>query len=275
MNNKYPNIKAYLVGLKKKTGLENQLSNIHTLVLGSSHGQYSFVPEKGEYNLCLPSQDLYYSYSLYKKYACQLKNLKKIVLFYSVFSRGMELVKTNEDFRCYHYEKVFGISPSRTCYSKKIHEKYGCYDNCIESKAQKLRIPKFYRGENPDVKGLNVYRIGSIDPAVRASAAYKHHQRKIIQDKYIIKMMNLARKNNHHITLILSPAHRDYKKALPSERELFADIFSMICTHDNEMLLLDFYNRDDFSDNEWWDYDHLNPDGAKKFTKIYRSMIEK
>ena len=144
MKNSYPHINAYLVGLKKKIGLENQLLNTHTLVLGSSHGQYSFIPQKGEYNLCLPSQNLYYSCSLYKKYCSRLKNLKNIVLFHSVFSRSLELVKTNEDFRCYHYKKLFDISPNRSCYSEKLHQKYGGYDNYMDIRAQKMRKLNFF-----------------------------------------------------------------------------------------------------------------------------------
>lgn len=274
MNKRYTNIEAYLVGLKKKIGLENQLLKTHTLVLGSSHGQYSFVPQKGEYNLCLPSQDLYYSYSLYKKYGRHLKNLKNIVLFYSVFSRGWDLVKTSEDFRAYHYEKVFGIHPRHSHYSELLHEKYGPYDDYMADKALKLRVSKFYRGANPDTKGLNVWRIGAIDPAQRAAKAYEHCQRKVTLDKYIIKMIEAARQNNHHVTLILSPAHRDYKKALPAEKDIFADIYDMAARYGNEVTLLDFYGRDDFTDDEWWDYDHLKSKGAEKFTKIYRSLID-
>ena len=37
-----------------------KISNIKTLVLGSSHIEVSFIAESNEYNLALSSQDLYY-----------------------------------------------------------------------------------------------------------------------------------------------------------------------------------------------------------------------
>ena len=72
MSGKYPYIDAYRIGLKKKIGLERQLGSVVTLILGNSHGEYAYVPRRGEYNLCLPSQDLYYSYALYEKYGARL-----------------------------------------------------------------------------------------------------------------------------------------------------------------------------------------------------------
>ena len=161
---KYPHIDSYLVGLKKKIGIEQNLSAIDTLVLGSSHGQYSYVPQENEYNLCLPSQDLYYSYSLYKKYSRRLKNLQTVVLFYSVFSQGFELIKSRENFRCYGYEQIFGIKPYHRNFSLKLHDEYDVYLPSIQLSAQKLKVPCKYRGENPDKKGKNVKRIGKIDP---------------------------------------------------------------------------------------------------------------
>ena len=270
MDEKY-SLEAYAVGLKKKIGFENKSAQTETLVLGSSHGQYSFIPQKGEYNLCLPSQDLYYSYALYNKYCSQMKQLKNIILYYSVFSRGFELVKSSEDCRCYHYEKIFGLKPSRLCYEERLNAKYAPYGEKLATKTHKIRVSKSYLGENPDIKGLKVKRIGMIDPAERAMKAYKHYMRKTIQDKYILKILKSVQKQHQHLILIIPPAHEDYKKALPDGKILFEHIFKLATAYKENMTVLDFYNRNDFDDCDWWDYDHLNPTGAEKFTKLYRA----
>lgn len=272
INKKYPHINAYLVGLKKKIGFERCITKIDTLILGSSHGQYAYVPKNGEYNLCLPSQDLYYSYALYKKYAGKLKNLKKIILFYSVFSCGYELIKGKEDFRCFHYEQIFGIKPNHRAYIGNLHAKYNRFLSYIQEKAQMLRVAKNYCGQNPDTKGKNVWRIGKIAPQERAKGALKHNRRGYTQDKYIEKLVCLAQKHNVKVDVVLSPTHTEYKRCLPSEEQLFAHLFALLKLYPS-VQLIDFYSRNDFTDDEWWDYDHLNPSGAKKFTQLFEEII--
>ncbi len=270
---RYPHIEAYLVGLKKKIGLDRQLPEIDTLILGSSHGQYSYIPQKNEYNLCLPSQDLYYAYSLYKKYCKKAKNLKTVVLFYSVFSPGYEVLKTKEDFRSFHYNLIFGIKPHPRRYWDILSEKYGSYLPYMTQRAEKLRVSKSYHGENPDIKGKNVNRIGQTDPNVRAQGALKHNQRNCLQNKYMEKMILLAKKCHHNFVLVLSPAHQEYKNVLPAEKELFSGVFRLVAEYPSDMMFLDFYKRNDFEDTDWWDYDHLNPLGAEKFTRLYHDYL--
>ena len=89
------------------------------------------------------------------------------------------------------------------------------------------------------------------------------------------KMLLLAKKCHHNFVLVLSPAHQEYKKVLPTEKELFADVFRLVAKYPSDMMLLDFYKRNDFEDADWWDYDHLNPDGAEKFTRLYHDYLYK
>ncbi len=135
---------------KKHLSLENNINKIQTLVLGSSHGHYAFLPkEETEFNLSIRSQDLYYSYKLYQKYASKLSNLKNIILFYSVFSPGFEIEKTSNRFLCIPYIFIYNI------YSKSIVRNITFLIECIyrsikffnyESDIRK-NIDKSYRGE--------------------------------------------------------------------------------------------------------------------------------
>lgn len=108
---KYQNKRDFITAAMKYWGLNKNISTIKTLVLGSSHGQYSYIPDDSEYNIALPSQDLYYNYKIYEKYADKMKNLEEIVLFYSVFSKGFEVEKTSARFICLYYAFLFNIFP--------------------------------------------------------------------------------------------------------------------------------------------------------------------
>ena len=85
--------------------LENETQ---TVVLGSSHALYGYKPERTEFNFAEPSQDLYYSYKIYEKF-CDFKKIKRVILFYSVFSAGHILEKTRWVKLCAIYKKVLGI----------------------------------------------------------------------------------------------------------------------------------------------------------------------
>lgn len=77
--------------LEKAEGIKS-IKNIETLALGSSHMERGFIPQDGEYNLGSASQDLYYTYSLYRLYTS--KSVKNIFATFSVFSPNDMLIKS-------------------------------------------------------------------------------------------------------------------------------------------------------------------------------------
>lgn len=271
---KYPYIDAYLIGLKKKIGLERQMDCIETLILGSSHGQYAYVPQRGEYNLCLPSQDLHYSCALYRKYRSKLKKLKNVILFYSVFSPGFDVLKGSESYRGYHYEQIFGIKPNIRGCSKKLHALYDSFLKDIEQGVNKLKISKTYRGRNPDIKGKNVGRLGVVNYVKRAEVHLKGNRRESRQTPYVEKLIQSAQQRHVRVTVVLSPVHVKMKNHCPPAAELFADLFELLKSHP-EVKLADFYSQDVLANDDlWWDYDHLNPAGARQFTQLYHQQIK-
>ncbi len=99
--------------IKLRDGIEVYKDKIENLFLGSSNGDYgvntNMFDANKAFNLCIASQDLYYSFQLYKKYAEELKNLKNIFVTYSVFSAGFELQRTSNNSHIYYYKNVFEI----------------------------------------------------------------------------------------------------------------------------------------------------------------------
>lgn len=77
--------------LKKAVNLKNR-TDFTVLALGSSHMRCGFIPQKGEINLGSASQDLYYSYNLYKIFNSD--SVKNVLLTFSVFSPNDILLKS-------------------------------------------------------------------------------------------------------------------------------------------------------------------------------------
>lgn len=250
----------------KKIGIDKQSNNIDTLILGSSHGEYGINPKymKNTYNLCLPSQDLYYSYNLYKNH--QYKNLKNILLFFSVFSPGFDLIKTNEYKWSLLYKKIFKI-PYKNKYNKIFSEEEKYAKNQIDNIKKTVLVEEKYSGYNYNQFFLDVHN--SIKN--RTKTHLRENIRKKNQLTYLYKMQKLAKKNNHNLIIIIPPAKKIYKTNLPNSNILFKNIIDI--TNKLKIKLYDFYNSEDFLEKDFWDFDHLNSNGSKKLTKMISKNI--
>lgn len=235
-------------------------SEIETLAFGSSHGYYGYIAAEKEFNLCETSQDLYYSYALYEKYAGKLKNLKTIILFYSVFSPSMELQKTSESFRCVYYTAFYDIPYKLPDLAKKTGL---VKDEKITSQIGKdfLRKPI---SKNRGNFSFDTYEAVILSAEQRAASHLKHNKRNNTQTEFVTKMGDLAKQNNHKLFVVIPPMRSDYRELLPPTEELFNALISQIS--DKDISLINMYDSPDFSSDDFSDTDHLNQKGAEKLT---------
>jgi hypothetical protein len=239
----------------KKVGLLNRAQNIETLVLGSSHGDYGFDSNlcENSYNMCYTSTDLYCCYELYKLFAFQMPNLKNIVLFYSVFSPGFELEKTNEYQIAVFFKLLFNIPYKERYYLKKFEKKFS---NFLKSISEE-NVHNNYLGYDK----LNIFFDEDYGALKRAKTHLRENLRGNDQTKYVEKILHLTKENRHDLIIVISPAREDYRNSLPEFDELFKDLNSI-----KNIKVLNFYNDNDFDNNDFGDFDHLNHNGAKKLT---------
>lgn len=249
---------------KKFKEIEQYKNETKTLILGSSHGIYGYKAIDGEYNLALSSQDLYYSYKLYEKYLKELPNLKNVILFYSVFSNGFILDKTGEKQRVLAYKNLFKLPVLNDCLYFKIYNlSFPYYLGKVKKRPiicnhGNIENPKFFVSEE-------------ITPELRAKQHLKNNLRPNKQNYWVENLINLAKENNHKVYIILSPATNAYKNCLPESKELFKDILDLIC--DKDINLIDLYNSEMFTEDDFGDLDHLNSKGAEKLSNYVRSLM--
>ena len=109
----------------KKTALEQHANTIEILGLGSSFCARSFNTDliPNAFNLGTTDQDLYTTDFLFRKYLPLISNLKKVVVFYGIFSPGHELIKTRskKTMAIHHY--VFGV-PYQVDFLSKYQKAY-------------------------------------------------------------------------------------------------------------------------------------------------------
>lgn len=249
----------------KYLAIESQ-KEIKTLILGSSHATF-YQADKEEFNLATASQDLYYSYNFYEKYGQKCEN---IILTYSVFSKGLCLIKTKEIELCILLKEIFGIDYQ----FKEFAKKKNLY---FFEPFYRIQIKKYLKNPNSlkkrIVKDGEVQTMNSPDYIkTRALKHYKNYQREENQLEYLEKFLEKTKENNQNLILILSPVMELYKKSLPDGKEIFKHLFD-ICEKYEHVKILDFYNSNLFTEDEFLDSDHLNKNGQMKMTEIVRAKI--
>ena len=106
----------------KKDCIENNLSQVDILILGSSQAYWSINPQPlspHPCNLANSNQDLYYDYKLLDKYIDKLSHLKLVIISVSYFSLEFRLQNTDESWRKYFYQHFYDIPTNDNIFNIK------------------------------------------------------------------------------------------------------------------------------------------------------------
>ncbi len=257
-------LNSYIMELGTKILTYKKFSkNIDTIILGSSHAQLGYRAEYNEFNLGLSFQDLYCSYNLYKK--LNNKNIKNVILFYSVFSPGAQTIKSKfaDTMTVYKVIAGFDYQDINIAKEKKIND----LEQGYKHQFNKLKKTFIF---NSDYRGNEVSYITCFKPPIAADRAkphFKNNQRHNNQTKYIEYLQSETAKNNQNLYIVIPPATEDYKKALPQSKELYKELFNV-----KGLNIFNYYD-EHFANEEFEDWDHLNLKGAVRLTKMIRDNI--
>lgn len=250
--------------IMKFVGL-NKCSDLHNLILGSSHGRDGFIPSKYDFSLANSSQDLYRAWKLYE-YTVKHngKKLKNVILFWSVFHAGLELEKTREFARCIPYKGLYKINYA---HEFPIDDKYGL--NILKKQKKETECPKDFRGEA-------TYNLKHFyEPTdVLVKKHLKNTMRNNNQIQYLDKIAKLAKNKKHKVYVVLPPYRSDYLKCLPDEKIVYRELFDFLSKH-KDVKLLNFQRDTDFRDGDFDSPDHCNEFGGAKLTKKIKSAMQK
>lgn len=251
--------------LRKKNAIDLCKDTVQVLVLGSSHGEYGFIPDEKSFNLCGASQDLYLSYELYRRCA-EFPKLKTVILFYSVFSSGAEVERTMEKERCLYYRKFWGIP-----YRFHSDADYVCKEKSLDAwlAGRDVLIEKEYRG----LGSYDTFMPAGFNLCARIESHLKNNNRVDDQCIYVSRIAELAAKVGHRAVVVIPPVRSDYFSMLPPFDEIFERLKQTLQTHRN-LSLISFMGDGLFSDEDFGDSDHLTLQGAGKLTKAIFQRLE-
>lgn len=247
----------------KRTMWRREAGLIDTVVLGSSHGDFSFNPKyfRNSFNMCCRSQDLKYSFLLHDRLSRYCPKIKNIILYYSIFSPGgfSELSPVegeifpalNELFRLgvdYSQEKLSFLA-------KKISGKLNEYSIDIDG----------FRGFFPSEGKVF---IPESDGAEKRVEDHLRFNRITGAHIWLVRMILLAKKLKQNIYIVIPPVRSDYKSATRkliggNMDVLFSDLHDVVSNYnlDYECKILNFMDSDKFKDEHFGDFDHMLPEG--------------
>ena len=263
----------YLENILAVYNVYKNIKDYETLVLGSSH-MMAYMPDKSGINMSISSQDLYYSYEMYKLLKKENPKLKNIIISFSLFTQGHCLIKTRECKMAIAYKILFGIDYQYPEIAKAKHfdliEKY--YKYKIYKEYRKRVFVEGYRGGMPEYY-FDTTDINPEKAKVLAMKHYKNNKRECSQMYLLKEFIKDVQKNNQNLYIYIAPNSEEYRRNLPAKEELFKEMYDVVSNAQN-VRVIDLYNSEDFERNDFLDEIHLNIKGAKKLTKYVNKIIE-
>ena len=258
-----------------------QIESYHTLILGSSHMDCGYLTGVKELNMASPSQDLYYSYNLYK--ILNNSELKNVIISYSVFSAGDFLIKSQLAKIAIIFKLLYNIpyQSEELAKAKKLYQHEKRYKKLIDKYLKKIASKEICKPVNLEELQRNIVETCSQNQLdeneiekikIRAQSHYKICKKEVKQTNYLIDLAKDTLNNNQNLTIVLPPVNSIYKNAIPESKTMYEDLYK-ICENYKHIKIVNLYDSELFNDSDFGDGDHVNISGAIKITKAIKELI--
>jgi len=265
----------------KKENFEKQLSDIELLVVGSSHAYFGIDPALFSckaYNMANVSQSFSYDARILEKYLPEMKRLKVVLVIVSYFSFGGQLADGPEYWRCYFYDRYFNIPPDEKGQSTFLDLRkyslialYGGKDSFKYllkgfkvNLADHLQPNGWYASTIPlgpinDEAGKKRVQI------LHATTSVDNYDRNF---KRLDDLFSLLRRRGIEPVIITTPVyHTCYDNLDPARIRKMEELIQSLCTR-YQVHYFNYLTDKRFVIEDYADNDHLNAQGAEKFSKI-------
>jgi len=263
----------------KRVMLEQARDTLETIVLGSSHGDYAFDPAyvPNSFNLCYRSLDLKHCYALYQRTIEMCPNLKNIVLFYSVFSPGNVLERSpgEADIGAL-FSALFDLGVEYQ--SDHLNQLTQALANQLQEGMAATLIEESakldgYAGFLPANKG--------VADASAFSARMLSHIKLNYEagaDYYLLKILALANRLGHGVTVVIPPASSSYRNVLNTRSSvLFRELIEVVSLFPwtVPIKVLNAYDDAAYEDSFFVDSDHLDArgEGTRKLSRAIAELV--
>jgi hypothetical protein len=267
---KIPNDYSY-----KKDYLDKKSGSIKLLFLGNSHSYYDLDPQYFSvpaFSAAYISQSLYFDYRILRKYDGRWDRLETIVITATYAGLFNNLESSVEAWRTKNYIIYYGFLSSN-----KVKDYFEIFSNNYEF--NKLRFNSYYLdnvspitcselgwGTEYKSKIMNdLYQAGATAAERHSSAADEAHFNK---NKNILNdIIKFAADRNIKVVLLTTPAYHTYTDNINKHQmQQTLSILEEVDSISENVIYVNSLNDKDFTENDFYDGDHLNEIGAKKLS---------
>lgn len=256
-----PILKRFAAKIREADRMRDQIT---TLILGSSHAEKGFRAHSGEMNLGSDFEDLYVSEQLFMRYE-GVASLKTVVLFYSVFSPGHDLIMTRDAENAIAFKVAANIPYRDEAYARKLGL---CSLERTAYRKMNRHLRKVAMEETYGNEKTYSTNYAKMSPEERALGHLKNNNRGNRMTDYVKMIADAADVNNIRLVIVIPPATSGYRSVLPTSRVLFNELYSI-----PGLEIVNLFDSPEFRDEDFIDPDHLSLEGAKKLTAILRNEI--
>lgn len=269
-----PNVYSY-----KNQYLENNSKEIELLVLGNSHAFKGVLAEDlmpNGFNASYISQTLNLDFLIFHKFKSRLTNLKYLVINISYPSLFSSLKENKEKWRLKNYNIYYGFNESSNI------ENY--FELLSNSKMYTLSRFKGYYFDKLNTISCSKYgdELSSLTNNFKKTgveAAARHTNDELLYYKGYIAELNeiieYANLNKIKVVLITTPVYKDYLENLNNKQlMLMNDTVDSIVDYNLNTYRFNYMIDNDFIEDDFYDSDHLNRNGALKLTKKLKYYID-
>lgn len=260
--------------------------DIEALVLGASQNRDAINPEflsQKALNIAFPDQDYYVSSKLLEQLAPTLPSLKTVIIpiSYGHFETAPNQKETWKNSMYRHY---FGTTISDKFTYFKNNLLYISYPEYYTGKINEHRkgisnVDCNEYGYNRNVEKSLFYKFAYDSLSITQQSVYiapnKPHPEFIPENVEKLKaMLDFCVQQNYTIILVETPTTKRFKELRIPEIMRRRDSILSIITTDYKIQYIEADIRDSYYIKDYRDNNHLNPQGAEKFTKRLNTFLE-
>lgn len=272
----------------KKNWLDKNISSVHIWSFGSSHGLYGINPQyfsKPAFNSAHVSQPLKYDAFIFNKYIEKADSLEWVILpvSYSTMTSKMELGKEWWRIKnyCIYYDcpyhkyepkynvEIIGNPLSIYKQIKRVGRYWikGVDDNSCDSLGLDLGYSKNRRSEEWYMNG---------EQRAKYHTTNLQEKEPVIQENigYLESIIKKCEEKNVSVLLLTTPVCSTYYECVDSAQySLMIETCEEMTQKYNNVQYLNLFKDNRFVEEDFFDADHLETDGAAKLTKILDEYI--
>lgn len=264
----------------KDTWIKANGKDVETLILGNSHNYYGIMPSvlgHKSFNCAnvsqLFDQDLY----LLKRYKPVCKKLKRVIInvdFSNIFDAPLQ---ANEPFRVTYYHLYMDM-PLPTCQKKAFFELFYI-------SAAKEKVTNYINGKALSFDSLgwgNDHKLTLRDSSALSKEGSKARAANLrckdfsdyLHNKQVLsEIAKYCDNNKLQLIIISTPVSRGfYSYESARDKKLLREAIQPLLDY-KSVSYIDFSQDNNINDKDFFDSDHLDDAGAKKFSKQLSACI--